>query len=467
MRPDSKKVRVRFAPSPTGPLHIGSARTALFNWLFARGNGGVFILRIEDTDKERSKGEFEEDILFGLKWLGLGHDEFSRQSERGDIYKKYLEQLLQEEKAYYCFCSKEKLQAEKEGMLAEGRAPRYSGTCRTLSKQEAQKKKDAGEGCVIRLKMPETKISFKDIIRGEITFEGALMGDSVIARDLDTPLYNFVVVIDDIWSEITHVIRGEDHISNTPRQIVLMDALGFEKPKFAHLPMILNLDRSKMSKRFADTALREYIQKGYVKEALINFIGLLGWHPEGDREILSIENLVSEFSLEKVQKSGAVFNQEKLDWLSNLYTKQMDNKVFAKIAKDFIPENWELNEAMMNSVKERINRFGELEDLVRFYFELPQYEAALLVWKEMSKGQVKESLEKARGIVEAIPDTDFKTDLLEKTILEAISGESRGEILWPLRVALSGQKNSPSPFEIMAALGKEESLARIDRALTK
>lgn len=465
--PDSKKVRVRFAPSPTGPLHIGSARTALFNWLFARGNGGVFILRIEDTDKERSKGEFEEDILFGLKWLGLGHDEFSRQSERGDIYKKYLEQLLQEEKAYYCFCSKEKLQAEKEGMLAEGRAPRYSGTCRTLSKQEAQKKKDAGEGCVIRLKMPETKISFKDIIRGEITFEGALMGDSVIARDLDTPLYNFVVVIDDIWSEITHVIRGEDHISNTPRQIVLMDALGFEKPKFAHLPMILNPDRSKMSKRFADTALREYIQKGYVKEALINFIGLLGWHPEGDREILSIENLVSEFSLEKVQKSGAVFNQEKLDWLSNLYTKQMDNKVFAKIAKDFIPENWELNEAMMNSVKERINRFGELEDLVRFYFELPQYEAALLVWKEMSKGQVKESLEKARGIVEAIPDTDFKTDLLEKTILEAISGESRGEILWPLRVALSGQKNSPSPFEIMAALGKEESLARIDRALTK
>ena len=465
--PDNKKVRVRFAPSPTGPLHIGSARTALFNWLFARGNGGVFILRIEDTDKERSKGEFEEDILSGLKWLGLDHDEFSRQSERGDIYKKYLEQLLQEEKAYYCFCSKEKLQAEKEGMLAEGRAPRYSGTCRTLSKQEAQKKKDAGEGCVIRLKMPETKISFKDIIRGEITFEGALMGDSVIARDLDTPLYNFVVVIDDIWSEITHVIRGEDHISNTPRQIVLMDALGFEKPKFAHLPMILNLDRSKMSKRFADTALREYIQKGYVKEALINFIGLLGWHPEGDREILSIENLVSEFSLEKVQKSGAVFNQEKLDWLSNLYTKQMDNKVFAKIAKDFIPENWELNEAMMNSVKERINRFGELEDLVRFYFELPQYEAALLVWKEMSKGQVKESLEKARGIVEAIPDTDFKTDLLEKTILEAISGESRGEILWPLRVALSGQKNSPSPFEIMAALGKEESLARIDRALTK
>ena len=359
--PDSKKVRVRFAPSPTGLLHIGSARTALFNWLFARGNGGVYILRIEDTDKERSKKEHEEDILSGLKWLGLDHDEFYRQSERGDVYRKYLEQLLEEGRAYYCFCSKEKLQVEREGMLAEGRAPKYSGTCRGISKLEAQSKKDAGEESVIRLKIPETKISFKDIIRGEITFDGALMGDSVIAKDLDNPLYNFVVVIDDFLAEITHVIRGEDHISNTPRQIALMDALGFEKPKFAHLPIILNPDRSKMSKRFSDTALRDYIDKGYVKEAVINFISLLGWHPEGDREIVSIEDLIREFSLEKVQKSGAVFNQEKLDWLSNLYIRQMDNKTFTDMAKGFIPDNWHLNEAIINSVKERINRFGELK----------------------------------------------------------------------------------------------------------
>src|SRR3990167_7359277 len=342
--PDSKKVRVRFAPSPTGLLHIGSARTALFNWLFARGNGGVYILRIEDTDKERSKKEHEEDILSGLKWLGLDHDEFYRQSERGDVYRKYLEQLLGEEKAYYCFCSKEKLQAEREGMLAEGRAPKYTGTCRGISRSEAQSKKEAGEESVIRLKISGTKNSFKDIIRGEITFDGALMGDSVIAKDLDNPLYNFVVVIDDIWSEITHVIRGEDHISNTPRQIALMDALGFEKPKFAHLPMILNPDRSKMSKRFSDTALREYIQKGYVREALINFIGLLGWHPEGDREIVRIEDLIREFSLEKVQKGGAVFNEEKLNWLNNLYIKQMDNGAFVEMAKGFIPESWRLNE---------------------------------------------------------------------------------------------------------------------------
>lgn len=464
---DDKKVRVRFAPSPTGALHIGGARTALFNWLFARGNGGVFILRIEDTDKERSKKEYEDDILFGMKWLGLDHDEFYRQSERGEVYKKYLEQLLDLDKAYYCFCSKEKLQAEKDAMMAEGLAPKYAGTCRSIPKAEALKRKEAGEDCVLRLKIPEEKISFKDIIRGDISFDGALMGDSVIARDLDTPLYNFVVVIDDMLGEITHVIRGEDHISNTPRQIALIDALGFKKPKYAHLPIILNPDRSKMSKRFADTALSDYINKGYVKEALINFIGLLGWHPEGDREIVSIEELVSEFSLEKVQKSGAVFNQEKLDWLSNLYIKQMDVETFSQMAGGFLPKEWELNEVMINSVKDRISKFSELPDLVEFYFNLPEYEVGLLSWKGMSADQVRESLQKSRQMVADIPVADFTPEKLEKAILGAISAENRGEVLWPLRVALSGQKNSPGPFEILAALGKEESLVRIDKALVK
>lgn len=464
---DSKKVRVRFAPSPTGLLHIGSARTALFNWLFARGNGGVFILRIEDTDRERSKKEYEDDILFGLKWLGLDYDEFYRQSERGDIYKKYLEQLLEEEKAYYCFCSKEKLQAERDAMLSEGLAPKYMGTCRSIPKAEAQLRKDAGNESVIRLRIPQAQISFKDIIRGDISFDGALMGDSVIAKDLDNPLYNFVVVIDDFLGEITHVIRGEDHISNTPRQIALMDALGFEKPKFAHLPIILNPDRSKMSKRFADTALRDYIDKGYAKEALINFIGLLGWHPDGDREIVTIDDLIREFSLEKVQKSGAVFNQDKLDWLSNLYIRQMDNSTFADQAKNFIPENWQLNEAIIYSVKERINRFSDLKELIHFYFELPEYEVGDLSWKGMDTNKIKENLNIARDMVEAIPDVEFKTELLEKTILHKLSGSNRGEVLWPLRVALSGQKNSPGPFEIMAAIGKNESLSRIDKALVK
>ena len=246
-----------------------------------------------------------------------------------------------------------------------------------------------------------------------------------------------------------------------------MHALGFGKPKFAHLPMILNPDRSKMSKRFADTALRDYIEKGYVKEALLNFIGLLGWHPEGNREIVSVEDLIREFSLEKVQKGGAVFNQEKLDWLNNLYIKQMNNDVFVETARSYIPKDWNLNEPIINSVKERINRFGELKDLVHFYFKLPEYDAGLLSWKGMSGEQVKENLNRAKEIVTDILEKDFKTDLLERAILEKLSSDNRGEVLWPLRVALSGQKSSPSPFEIMAALGKKESLSRIDGALVK
>jgi len=461
------KVRVRFAPSPTGPLHIGSARTALFNWLFARAKGGVFVLRIEDTDRERSKAEFEEDIKSGLQWLGIDWDEIYRQSERTDIYKEYLERLLKEDKAYWCFCSKEELKAEKEAMLAQGLAPKYSGRCRTVSKEESAKRMGGGEDAVIRLKIPEKELAFEDIIREKISFDGALIGDTVIARDLESPLYNFVVVIDDSLMEITHVIRGEDHISNTPKQIALMEALDFSKPKFAHLPIILNPDRSKMSKRFADTALADYIQKGYAKGAVINFLALLGWHPEGDREIINRNELVQEFDLERVQKGGAVFNQEKLDWLSSYYFREMRVGKFKALVQEFLPEGWEPNEAMLLSVRERIARLEEAKDLLRFYFELPDYEAELLSWKDMSTDQVKESLEEARKIVTETPESDFATEKLEKRLLDIISSERRGEILWPLRVSLSGQKNSPSPFEIMAALGKEESLKRIDEAKKK
>ncbi|MEX2054377.1 MAG: glutamate--tRNA ligase [Candidatus Colwellbacteria bacterium] len=461
------KVRVRFAPSPTGPLHIGSARTALFNWLFARALGGVFILRIEDTDKERSKAEYEEDIKNSLQWLGLDWDELYRQSDRREIYKEYLERLLEEGRAYWCFCSKEALKAEKDAMLVQGRAPKYSGKCRAVSAKEAKERRDAGEGAVIRFKIPEGEIIFNDIIRGKISFEGELIGDTVIARDLQNPLYNFVVVIDDALMEVTHIIRGEDHISNTPKQVALMEALGFDVPEFAHLPIILNPDRSKMSKRFADTALSEYIERGYAKEAVINFLALLGWHPEGDREIITMEELAREFALERVQKGGAVFNQEKLDWLSSYYFKQMANEEFKALVQKFVPDEWELNEAMIVSVKERIARLEEAKELLQFYFELPDYKGELLIWKDMSIEKVKENLAKAYKLVEKIPDKDFEIDKLERQLLEVIPRESRGEVLWPLRVALSGLKNSPSPFEIMAALGKNESLGRIEIAKEK
>ncbi len=461
------KVRVRFAPSPTGPLHIGGARTALFNWLFAKAKGGVFVLRIEDTDKERSKAEYEEDIKSGLTWLGIEWDELYRQSDRGEIYKEYLEKLLKENKAYWCFCTKEELEAQRQNMLMQGLAPKYSGRCRGVSSDDAKARLKGGENAVLRLIIPENEIRFKDIIRGEIVFDGKLIGDTVIARDLESPLYNFVVVIDDVLTEITHVIRGEDHISNTPKQVALMEALGFEVPEFAHLPIILNPDRSKMSKRFADTSLSEYIQKGYAKEAVINFLALLGWHPEGDREIISQEELIREFSLERVQKGGAVFNEEKLSWLSSYYFKEMPFDEFEKRVGEFLPKDWKLNEEMMASVKERVARLEEAKELLQFYFQLPNYNAELLSWKDMSKDEVRENLDKAYAMIEEIPEKDFKTDLLEKRLLEAIPSNGRGEILWPLRVSLAGLKNSPSPFEIMAALGKEESLRRIEQAQSK
>ncbi|MDP3953632.1 MAG: glutamate--tRNA ligase [bacterium] len=461
------KVRVRFAPSPTGPLHIGSVRTALFNWLFARSEGGVFVLRIEDTDKERSREEFEADIKSGLQWLGMEWDELYRQSDRGEVYKEHLLRLLEENRAYWCFCSKEELKAQNEAMLSQGLAPKYSGKCRSLTKEEADRRISSGEGAVVRLKIPEKELSFEDIIRGKIVFDGALIGDTVIARDLESPLYNFVVVVDDALMEITHVIRGEDHISNTPRQIALGEALGFDMPRFAHLPIILNPDRSKMSKRFADTALREYIQKGYAKEAVINFLALLGWHPEGDREVITKDELIQEFSLKRVQRGGAVFNQDKLDWLSNSYFKQMNMEEFRSQLQEFLPEGWQPNEVMISSVKERIVRLDEAKGLLQFYFEAPDYKTELLSWKGMSQERVTQSLTKTHEMVEGIPERDFKTNKLEERILGLVSSENRGEVLWPLRVALSGLEKSPSPFEIMAALGKKESLRRIEYAQKK
>ena len=324
--------RVRIAPSPTGWLHIGTARTALFNFLFARKNGGKFILRIEDTDKERSKKEYEENILEGLKWLNLYWDEGPdiggpygpyRQSERIEIYKEYLLKLLKEEKAYYCFCSPEEIEAQKKDMALRGLTPIYSGKCRNLSKREAEEKIKRGENYVIRIKMPQKKIKFKDLIRGEIEFDLSLIGDIVIAKSLEEPLYNFTVVVDDYLMKITHVIRGDDHISNTPKQLVLQEMLGFERPFYAHLPMILGPDRSKLSKRHGEMALTEYKKLGYLKEAMINFLALLGWHPSSDEEIFSLEELIERFSLERVQKSGAVFNHLKLDWFNSFYLKKI------------------------------------------------------------------------------------------------------------------------------------------------
>ncbi len=460
-------VRVRFAPSPTGSLHIGGARTALFNFLFAKSEGGHFILRIEDTDRERSTPESEADILDNLSWLGITWDELYRQSDRTAIYREYLKKLVDENKAYYCFCSKEDLEAERQGMVAQGLPPKYSGRCRALSAEEVKRRLEDKADHVIRFKVPEKEVIFRDIIRGQSKFDSSLMGDIIIAKDLDQPLYNFAVVVDDALMAITHVIRGEEHLSNTPKQILLAEALSLEIPQFAHLPLILNADRTKMSKRMSDVALHDYRNKGYLPEAIVNFIAFLGWHPKEDKEVMTMDELAEEFDIKRVQKAGAIFNVEKLDWLNGHYISKLNSDELVRRAKPFVPGSWPLTPEIVETIKNRVKKLSEVTDLVRFYFELPEYDAALLKWKEMSLSQVIANLESVLTVLKDTSESEYKHESLEKRISPLAPEGNRGEVLWPLRVALSGSKNSPGPFEIMEALGKVSSVERIESALDK
>jgi nondiscriminating glutamyl-tRNA synthetase len=325
------EVRTRFAPAPTGFLHIGAARTALFNYLFAKKHKGVFILRIEDTDIERSEPKYENDILKSLKWLGVEWDEGPdiggdygpyRQSKRLKIYTQYLEKLLTENKAYYCFCPEEELEDQRQYCLSIGETPRYSGRCANLSKEEVEKLRAAGKPSVIRFRVPAKKIEFNDLIREKLEFDTSLIGDIVIAKNLTTPLYNFACVVDDFENKVSHIIRGEEHISNTPKQILLQEALNLPSPQYAHLPIILAPDRTKLSKRHGATGILEYKEEGYLPEALVNFMAFLGWNPGGEREIYSMPSLIKEFSIEKVQKGGAIFNIKRLNFLNSFYIRQ-------------------------------------------------------------------------------------------------------------------------------------------------
>lgn len=485
-RPGLSGVRVRFAPSPTGSFHIGSVRTTLFNWLFAKNQGGKFILRIEDTDIERSKKEYETDILESLGWLGLDWDEGPdpldpskyrgdfgpyRQSERLSIYKGYLSRLLAENKAYWCFCSKEDLEIERQAMLAQGLAPKYSGKCGKITSEEAEKRLKSGEKAVIRFRTFQSEISFTDIIRGPIKFDSSLLGDIVIAKSLKEPLFNFAGAIDDAEMKITHVIRGEDHISNTPKQILIQKALGFPEPKYAHLPLILSMDRSKLSKRYLEASLLGYKKSGYLADAMVNFIAFLGWHPKDDKDIMSREELIKEFDLKRVQKAGAVFNQGKLDWLNAQYIKKISIKEVKEIMEDFIPLEWLKNEILLlkafNLEKERINKLSDFRELAGFFFELSDYKPELLKWKEMEKEKVVSNLKILVDEIEKMNEKDFALGKIENKIMPLTEALGKGELLWPLRAALSGKDASPSPFEIMDALGKDETLKRLKIAIKK
>ena len=428
-------VKVRIAPSPTGNLHIGTARTALFNWLFARRHGGEFILRIEDTDVERSKPEFETNIVEGLQWLGLDWDntELYRQSERLDTYRTYLKRLMDDGKAVWReYSAEEKAAMEKEGRPARDRIIIL---------------KDDGD--------PERELAFDDAIRGRVAVRRKHVGSLALAKDENTPLYNFAVVVDDLEMAITHVIRGEDHISNTPKQMLIYEALGKELPVFAHLPLILGPDRSKMSKRHGATSIAEY-QNDYLPEAMVNFMGTLGY--TYDRELLTKEEMAGLFDLSQVHKSGAVFDVKKLNWFNTQYIKQMPIGEFKKLIG-----HPELPNEAVPMMTERLERLADIAQFA-YLWEEPQYEAELLRWKGMS---VQDSLRALKAIEELfVRDGGLGQESLDALTESQFPG-NKGAVYWPLRVALSGRQHSAGPLEILAAIGPARVKARLDEALRK
>ncbi len=473
------------APSPTGNLHIGTARTALFNLLFAKSQGGTVVLRIEDTDEARSTKESEKDILDGFVWLGITFDEgvMPDGSEKGsygpyrqtaclDSYEKHLKQLLAENKAYYCFCTKEELEGERQSQQADGQAPKYNGKCRSLEAADIASKLAAGQSSVIRIKVPADKQSFKDSIRGEVEFDNSLMGDIVIAKSLRQPLYNFAVVVDDHTMQISHVIRGEDHLANTPKQRVIAEALGFESPTFAHIPLILSATgKGKMSKRDGGTSIKEYRDAGYLPVAMINFLALLGWHPEGDTEVLSFDQIAKEFTLERVQKGGAKFDAAKLDYFNQQYLKQLSEEAFFSSLTEggFVPSEWPKDRVMhaISLVRERMIKLSEFKSMAEFFFSLPEYDRSILVWKKSTAEGAVENLKRCQELLKELPEELFTLVSLEPKLNALGEQHGKGDVFWPLRVAVSGKEASPPPVAIIAALGKHETLLRLEAAIAK
>jgi len=431
-------------------------------------------MRIEDTDQERSKTEFEKDIIENLHWLGLDWDEGPdkggeygpyRQTERTDIYKEYLKKLLEEKKAYYCFCSKEELEAKRQEQMSRGEAPKYNGKCCGLSEKEVAEMLERNQAAVIRFRSPIKKVVFEDVIRGKVEFDSALTGDFTIAKSLNEPLYNFAVVVDDYAMKISHVIRGEDHISNTPRQVLLQEALGFPKVKYAHLPLILSEDKSKLSKRNDTVSVADYKTEGYLPEALINFIAFLGWNPGDEREIYSLNSLAKEFSLEKVQKAGAVFNMKRLDYINGFYIRQKSAQKLAELCQPYLPQAEPAYvEKVVALYQERLKKLSEIKELSDFFFQDELvYDKKILKWKDMTEKEALASLDKLEKLLLGIEK--FDKENLEKVLMpEAGIMGDRGKLLWPLRVALTGKEASAGPFEVAEVLGKEKTLKRIKEA---
>ncbi len=433
---EQKKVVTRFAPSPTGKLHSGAYRTAIFAYLFARKNNGEFILRIEDTDKERSTKENEENILESLKWLGLEYDNFFRQSEHVNRHREVLEKMIKEGHAY-------------------------------ISKEEA---KDGSGNIkeIVRFKNPNEDVSFVDEIKGTVTMHTADLGDFVIAKNINEPLFHLAVVVDDFDEGVTHIIRGEDHVSNTPRQILIQRAIGAPTPTYAHLPLVLGEDKQKLSKRKGALAMTEYRDQGYLPEAILNMVSMVGWNSGTEQELFSKEELIKEFDLAKVQKSPAVFNQEKLNWINKEYIKKIEPDILKNLIFQYLPNNLHIDK-LIPVISERIVKFSDISDMLNnkeldFFINCPKIDKNKLNYKDTPEEKTKENIKNVISILESI--SEFNLENIKEKIMEYANAlPSRGEVLHPIRFALSGLDKSPDPFTIAEVLGKNETISRLQKAI--
>lgn len=467
----SDKVRVRFAPSPTGHLHIGGVRTALFNYLFAKHHNGTFILRIEDTDRSRSTERFIESIIESMKWLGLNWDEGPfRQTDRFDVYRRYVDRLLTDGKAYYCYCSYEELEERRRQALSNGIPPRYDGRCRKLERQGARGK---GQGAV-RFKMPqEGQTIVEDLIRGRVVFENNQLDDLIIMRSNGTPTYNFVVVVDDIDMKITHVIRGDDHLNNTPKQIHIYRAFGHEPPLFAHLPMILGSDKTRLSKRYGTTSVEAYKDMGYLPEALTNYLARLGWS-YGDQEVFSREELIEKFSLDGVGSSPAVFNPEKLLWLNSQYINNSTPERLSELVMPFLIKNGIIKETeevdkawlsrAISTLRERSRTLIELANSLRYYIaeyvEIDQKAKEKFLNEKVLPYliELRDALISLEGFVSSRIEDVFMS-IIRKHNLKL------GDLAQPVRVVITGTAVSPGIFDVLEIVGKEKTIKRLERAI--
>jgi nondiscriminating glutamyl-tRNA synthetase len=457
-------MRVRFAPSPTGHLHVGNARTALFNWLLARGQNGTFILRIEDTDLERSTRESEQAILNDLRWMGLHWDEGVeaggaygpyRQTERMQSYADHTLRLLAEGKGYYCFCSAETLEAHRKAQLAAGLPPKYAGTCRDIPMDEARRRKENGEPAVVRLRVPEGRnVTFNDVVRGEVTFHTDVIGDPVLVRSDGIPAYNFAVVIDDALMKVTHVIRGEDHISNTPRQILLYEAYGYEPPAFAHLSLVMGPDHAPLSKRHGATSVREFREKGYLPEALVNYLALIGWSPGQNEELLPADELARRFRLENVAHSAGVFDEDKLAWANRHYLKICDPDRLAILAEPHLRERgqivgdlsadaraWLVN--VLPGMAASVDRLPQLADRLGSVFQFQATTEAIDA--NLAKALAEELAASAR-----LTDKEAFRALANR--VKDRTGLKGKNLFHPIRVILTGSHEGPELDLIVPAI---------------